>query len=416
MTRSEIFDSYVKSMEEQGFTKKSYPNNDEYKKKLEKNNGRADSMDLSDIEILYGVKPNGKDDETPIDQKAHPKTVVISPSYDLMNGVVENLQERQNIMVDIALKPADGNINNKRYIIAKTNLLNNLVRIGFLMDSINDNKLTVLADSCSETLIKEAGFMDWVSDLGNAGLGTGIGVGAGFGLAALFGGPIGWAIAAVPIAMAIFNNIKPLSQGILNDTKNALVQLKEAQGTVPKAEVAINEGTQLLINFLPYAEQYMHTEIPEGDHSSLDLKDVAAVSRNPEDVKNIQFTNEFITKCKQVKSQLSKIIATLKLGENDRDETNLPKGLDYAAGLVNLYWTPAVKDAYKSLETLDGTLENVISKAAEAHLEAHSTVSEIADQAKSLAGKLKNKVMPNKTESDNDPFESFKQLSGDLTK
>src|SRR4051812_29187690 len=115
MVRSDIFDSYAKIMEETGIIeKKAFPNNDEYRKKLE-DSGRQGSDDISTIEALYGINPNGKDDETPIDQRAHPNTVVISPSYDRMNGVVETLQERHNIMVDVALRAPNTATFGKRY-------------------------------------------------------------------------------------------------------------------------------------------------------------------------------------------------------------------------------------------------------------------------------------------------------------
>src|SRR5574338_926186 len=111
MSKSEIFDSFVKIAEEQGLTSK------DSKKKLEET-GRAGSDDISTIEALYGVKPDtakGADYKKNIMEVAHPNSVVISPSYDKLNGLVENNIERQNILLHIVNKTPDGISTQRKY-------------------------------------------------------------------------------------------------------------------------------------------------------------------------------------------------------------------------------------------------------------------------------------------------------------
>lgn len=147
MRRSEIFDSFVKIAEEKGMLSKDYHDS---KKKLEQT-GRADSLDISAIEALYGVKPDAPKDmeyKKNIMEDAHPNSVVISPSYDKLNGLVENNNERQNILLHIVQKTPDGLLTQRKY--AEKELLLSLVRIGNDLDNRNKDELRALSDVCLE--------------------------------------------------------------------------------------------------------------------------------------------------------------------------------------------------------------------------------------------------------------------------
>jgi len=155
--KSEVLDNYFKIATEQGLIEKSaYPQTKTYTSGFKDN--RQGSDDISTVEALYGVKPNGKEDDKDIIEKAHPSTVVVSPAYDKFNGVVENVRERQNIMSNVALKNPNGNYSQKRYASATQDLVESLVRVGFVLDNNNQDKLRELADSCSEMVVKEAGW------------------------------------------------------------------------------------------------------------------------------------------------------------------------------------------------------------------------------------------------------------------
>jgi hypothetical protein len=145
MRKSDVFDNFVKIAQEKGMISME---SDQTKKKLEKTH-RADSLDISAIETLYGVKPDLPKDmeyEDNIMEDAHPNSVVISPSYDKLNGLVENNIERQNIMLHIVNKSPDGLLTQRKY--AESNLLLSLVRVANDLDNKNQEDLRVLADVC----------------------------------------------------------------------------------------------------------------------------------------------------------------------------------------------------------------------------------------------------------------------------
>lgn len=148
MRHSDIFDDFAKIAMEKGLISKGSP--EELKRKLEEN-PRMDSLDISAIEALYGVKPDTPKDmqyKKNIIEDAHPNSVVVSPSYDKLNGLVENLNERQNIIMNIVQRTPDGHIVNRKY--AEQQLLLTLVRIGNDLDNRNQTELRTLADVCLE--------------------------------------------------------------------------------------------------------------------------------------------------------------------------------------------------------------------------------------------------------------------------
>jgi hypothetical protein len=146
---SEILKEYAKIAVAQGLVDMETPTGG-----TEKKPPRYDSLTWDDIQMLYGVKPEGTE-ECVLD-KAHPDTYVAGRAYDAMNAVVENLHQRQNVMADIALRDPDGLLTQKRYIKARQDLMNSLVSVGFEMDSRDETRLMKMADSCAGRLQKVA--------------------------------------------------------------------------------------------------------------------------------------------------------------------------------------------------------------------------------------------------------------------
>lgn len=139
---SEIFASFVKIAQEKGLM------SNDSKKKLEKD-PRADSLSISDIEALYGVKPDlpkGMEYERNITENAHPNSVIVSPSYDKLNGLVENDNERQDILLHIVNKNPNGLSTQHKY--AEQDLVMTLVRVANDLDNKNEEELRILADTC----------------------------------------------------------------------------------------------------------------------------------------------------------------------------------------------------------------------------------------------------------------------------
>jgi len=166
--RSDIFNDFVKVAKEKGLIKEHTEKNTE--------SPRWDSLDDSAIAALYGVKPDapkGMEYEKNITELAHPNSVIISPSYDKLNGLVENDNERQNILLHILYKePESGSTNQGKYPLHYSNpkyankqLLLSLVRVANLMDDKDQNELRILADVClaqaHQTLQKKA-ILPWI--------------------------------------------------------------------------------------------------------------------------------------------------------------------------------------------------------------------------------------------------------------
>lgn len=146
MSKSEIFESFIKIAQEKGMISEDAP---EKAKKILEKDPRWDSLDLSAIEVLYGVKPNTPKDmeyKKNIIESAHPNAVVISPSYDKLNGLVENNNERQDIMLNIVNRNPDGHGNLHKN--AEKDFILSLVRVGNDLDNQNKTKLRILADTC----------------------------------------------------------------------------------------------------------------------------------------------------------------------------------------------------------------------------------------------------------------------------
>lgn len=143
--KSEIFEQYAELADKVGLTKLA-EDSAELKKYKEDPEARVGSDDISTIEALYGVKPEGQEYEFNIMEQAHPNSVVIAPSYDKINGLVENNIERNKIMMNVTLTDPTGNHTNHKY--AQQELTLELVRIANEMDARNKEELFKLADSC----------------------------------------------------------------------------------------------------------------------------------------------------------------------------------------------------------------------------------------------------------------------------
>jgi hypothetical protein len=175
MRKSDVFDSFVKIALEKGLISEDAP--EKAKKKLE-SNPRADSLDISAIEALYGVKPNalkGMEYKRNIIENAHPESVIIAPSYDKLHGLVENENERQDISINIINRMPDGNITQHKY--AEHDLLMTLVRVGNELDNQNKHELRALSDVCLEqvssiTTIKKRALIPAIALAAGAALGA----------------------------------------------------------------------------------------------------------------------------------------------------------------------------------------------------------------------------------------------------
>lgn len=155
MNHSDVFENFVKIAKQEGIiskeemvdTSQKLPEHTE--QDFPETNPRMDSLSIEQIAKLYHNKPQmpkGMEYVRNIMEIAHPTPQVLCPSYDKLNGLVENENEGQDIRINISLKSPDGQLTQKKY--AEQQLLLSLIRLGNQLDNKNKEELRVLADTC----------------------------------------------------------------------------------------------------------------------------------------------------------------------------------------------------------------------------------------------------------------------------
>ena len=148
MSKSEIFDSFIKIAQKEGLLSES-DHAEHTEKDFHETNPRHDSLTIEQIGKLYNVKnkmPKDMEYEHNIMEDAHPNPVVLSPAHDKLNGLVENNNERQRIMLRIVHKEPDGHLTQRKY--AEKDLVMSLVRLANELDNNGQEELCALADVC----------------------------------------------------------------------------------------------------------------------------------------------------------------------------------------------------------------------------------------------------------------------------
>ena len=204
-SNSEIFDAYAKLAIEKGLIKRAEKDEPKESKELKKyrntTNPRVGSDTLEAITKLYNTKPEAPKSQQYKDnimEVAHPEKVILTPSYDKLNSLIENNIERQRVMINITQKPVNGLLTQHKY--AQSDLAQTLIAVATDLDNRDIVPLRKLADECIDELHKKADFWDSIKrffkergedtvDVGEGGLGGGtIGAVAG-GILGAFAGP-----------------------------------------------------------------------------------------------------------------------------------------------------------------------------------------------------------------------------------
>jgi hypothetical protein len=154
MRNNSVYAEFLKIAQKKGLisTDKEARHNDdkwgpEHTEKSIKEN-RIGSLSIEQIAKLYHNKPETFKEmeyEHNIMEIAHHHPVVTAPSYDKLNGLVENENEGQNIRARIIMKTPDGQLVQRKYA---EELIMSLVRVANDLDNRNENTLCKLADVC----------------------------------------------------------------------------------------------------------------------------------------------------------------------------------------------------------------------------------------------------------------------------
>lgn len=220
---SEVFNSYIKIAEEQGLVSPTV----------------SSKPSADDINKLYNIK--NKEYKRNIIEQAHPEPVVISDAYDKINGLFENNNERQDIMLNIVNKNPDGQLFNFKMASKELSLL--LASLGNALDNTNDMQLMKLADKCLElTTIKKKARSN--PRRSNYIYGAS---------AAARLGPYGWgAIAIGAILGGIFlkNHVDFISDGIPQDIDKTLAEIQDMFDAKDSYQNALGMGYEYTPKFL----------------------------------------------------------------------------------------------------------------------------------------------------------------------
>lgn len=344
---SDVEDNFVKIALEKGWIKQA-------EEKPETKSRYTKSM-LDAIELLYGYKPE-EDKEFTMLERAHPEPVIIMPAYDAVNGLVENLYERQDIMHHIVTKPTRGFHNGERYVHAFNDLSNELIKAAFLLDKKNDYELMKTADFCAEQLTKAA--WSWRDLMSPAAF---IATPAAAGLIGLLtvSGPVGWAVAGSVAAIEAYAHWgRHYSQNIMDSINETISELEDILNDNDQTE-SLKSQVKLMSNDLQAFKQII-TSI---NYSVSDMNQ----STNPE--KSAETAQENLTKIINsvdlMSDRIKNCVGLLKSVED----------LDGATGIFSTikrqFWSSDVEDAILDLENLESLLKeskvNITAKYKASH-------------------------------------------------
>ncbi len=272
-TDSTIWESYVALAAEKGLISKG------------EKSPRHDARTNKEIADLHGIKPEmtkGMEYDKNIAEVGREDPVVFFNAHDKMNGLVENINERHNIMVNIVNKRNHGHLNTKK--LANNDLIKSLIKVANDLDNRDAEELRILADACIADLQKQAGIWDTIKDFvgtdgGNItdtakGLGGGALIGSiiggiigGFGGTAVLpgagtlagvwagaqaGGAIGALVGGSTAAIA---KTSPHATSVANNAQITINQLADLIKKFPTIEL-LNVLNKELMKLKVFAEQY----------------------------------------------------------------------------------------------------------------------------------------------------------------
>ena len=193
-----------------------------------------DSLSDDAIRLLYNIEPEPEKKKN-IVEFAHPETFVVGRAYDAMNSIVENEQQHQDMMAYIALKMPNGQLTQRRYVAAKKELLDSLIRSAFTLDNQEEESLMVLADSCAQRL-EERQIKKAIAPLAIAGIAAAV-LGLGY-----------YFFSGAPPAEDVYQNAQKVITALepLSDRAYAAPIRRDMANAMNMAKQVYNVKTQLV--------------------------------------------------------------------------------------------------------------------------------------------------------------------------
>lgn len=377
--RSDIFDEYCKIMVEKGFVKEASETDPD---KLTEEAKIKDKEYKDTIQALYGLKIKTNDSDKSVLEQAHPGKLVIAPSYDRVNGLVEDLQERHNIMVGIVNKMPNGAQTQHRY--AEKALLDELIRLGFSLDNAGEDKLCKVADECAlrltNQMAKQAGQQEYrIKKQAWAFLLN----------------PMVWKAVAVGVgAIAAYAGYKNtfgenISEGIIPDAKKALSELQDVQNKVvgldkKKVDYWVS-NLNYLLSVLPAALNIVQRSEPIPTIRTTDdaVNAQEHIEMNKRDIDKLKEYDKYFQKLSTALSAFAGDVANMK-GSGSTEPTNeIWKTLEGVwEGVVGSDFS----EARRALVTLAQSLNKQIA-------DFESLMTDGAEKAKEKAGEVEQHLI-----------------------
>lgn len=376
---SEIFDNYIKIALEKGIVSNNAP----LRKGAEKKS-KVDSSDISAIEVLYGVKPKvdkSLDYKNNIMEVAHPNSVVLAPSYDKLNGLVENNIERQRVMLNIVTKMPNGHLTNKKY--AESELVHSLVRVANDMDNKDIDALRILADTCTEQIQKRSSFFDTITnfftdkskdvmDVGGGALGGAEIGGIIGGLLGAFGGPVtlvggAWTGAQIGAVVggliASISKTSPQAKNVAMNADFARTQLTDLIQTLPNDKSLLTLDSAL-VSLSATAKQYalIVSQMRTSTNSVADKTATESIAK------------QYLTELAKSKKLIGLFMSSSKAGQYVREENPYWSKIK---GPFTAIFGDDVKDEEGALSSLETIIDEAIKDVQKVQVEAASIKAQV---------------------------------------
>jgi len=382
-TNSDIFNSYIEISEKRGLVKIAEETESDKSKAILDKNPRADSLTKEKIGKLYNLEINTPKEmkyERNIVELAHPKPKYIHTSYDKLNGLVENVNERQDIMLRIVNKRTSGAIAQHKY--AQDEIVRALVRIANDMDNRDEEGLRSLADECITELKKNAFSLDDIGSLFGghgrvpewlrlpaASLRSDIPVMAIAGVAAaILGAPV-WAtmtgfgaagLAVAPIVSWMFG-MAPIVKRIHENCEVVLDEMDDFSEEIHGVEKRfLDELKEGVIKLKAASENYYNDTISLSDsHKEGEAK--SHLESNPQIAKSVENLKQNIESVKKLLTkfdgQYQAIVSEYRKEEGFSDTRS--RIIDWFSPIISgLNPVLQLSDAIESLKTAISNFEN----------------------------------------------------------
>lgn len=354
--------------------------------------GRASSQSIKDIHNLYNTKPEKPKDveyKRNIIEIAHPIPAVLFNTYDKLNGLIENENERQNITIRILNKVPNGNNTQHKY--AENDLLLSLIRVGNDLELRKEKDLLKLADVC----LKQANNLRLTK--------------TAFAPGALLFNPYTAVFALITGAIYAVEHLENSNKGFVQNYKSLISEIDD----LIKTKKSWGEGYDLKQDFKNvmldfkarltkfyqlYSDCFLIISELRKPRTKEELKEFAKSNILVELKKAHDALNAFMVEFDPYLNTIYKnLLDETYVKEQIEDTGWMTEMADYKnilhGGLINSDFTDVAKAIVpykKSVESIIGTLADAKTKADEAP--KPTDISEPSDKPKSMADQVKDKA------------------------